>query len=77
MRRTIGIPVHHSALEQGKIYYLKHDSLGEAEVEFLGANTFQITTFKLTSPKTKKSWTRGNQVTLPNYEGAHFYEPSL
>lgn len=75
MRRTIGTPIHHSALEQGKIYYLKHDSLGEAEVRFEDGKLVVLSGM-LASRASGKRWGRGHAVTLPNYDGAHFYEPA-
>lgn len=77
MRRTIGTPIHHSALEQGKIYYLKHDSLGEAEVIYQGHRDFYITAGRLTSGPRKQSWGKDQTWTAPeDFSGVHLYEPA-
>lgn len=75
MRKTIGTPIHRDHLEPGKIYYLRHDALGEAEVRFEDGR-FVVLSGMLASRASGKRWGRGHVVTLPTFDGAHFYEPA-
>lgn len=77
MNRNIGTPIHHTNLKKGRRYFLKHDLLGEALVEYVGRDDFKMIDGKLKGQSSGMTWSRGDMLTLPLYDGAHFYQPIL